>query len=40
VQHAVRNSSQLYRVVTVVDGHPSIKYYDKPRPGATIVSAR
>jgi soluble lytic murein transglycosylase-like protein len=38
--HAVRTGSQLYRVVTIVDGHPSVKYYDKPRPGATLVAAR
>jgi len=38
--HAVNNRNQLYQVVTVVDGHRSIKYYDKPRPGATLVAAR
>src|SRR5436190_17820423 len=32
--HAVNNRSQLYQVVTVVDGHRTVKYYDKPRPGA------
>jgi soluble lytic murein transglycosylase-like protein len=37
---AVRLGSQLYQVVTVVDGHKSVKYYDKPRPGATLVSLR
>jgi len=39
-EHAVRTGNQLYRVVTVVDGHTSVKYYDKPRPGATLVAAR
>jgi soluble lytic murein transglycosylase-like protein len=37
---AVRAGSQLFQVVTVVDGHKSVKYYDKPRPGATLVSGR
>jgi len=37
---AVRSGSQLYQVVTEVDGHKSVKYYDKPRPGATPVSLR
>ena len=37
---AVRTGSQLFQVVTVVDGHKSVKYYDKPRPGATPVSIR
>ena len=36
-QHAVRTGNQLYQVVTVVDGHRSVKYYDKPHPGATLV---
>jgi soluble lytic murein transglycosylase-like protein len=35
---AVRPGSQLYQVVTVVDGHKSVKYYDKPIPGATLVA--
>ncbi len=35
---AVKSGSQLYQVVTVVDGHRSVKYYDKPRPGATLVA--
>jgi soluble lytic murein transglycosylase-like protein len=35
---AVRPGSQLFQVVTMVDGHKSVKYYDKPRPGATLVS--
>ena len=39
-QHAVLNGNQLYRVVTIVDGHTSVKYSDKPRPGATLVAAR
>lgn len=37
---AVRSGSQLFQVVTVVDGHKSVKYYDKPRPGATLVALR
>jgi soluble lytic murein transglycosylase-like protein len=37
---AVRTGSQLFQVVTVVDGHKSVKYYDKPRPGATLVALR
>ena len=37
---AVRPGSQLFQVVTMVDGHKSVKYYDKPRPGATLVSVR
>lgn len=37
---AVRSSGHLYQVVTVVDGHKSVKYYDKPRPGATLVALR
>jgi soluble lytic murein transglycosylase-like protein len=37
---AVRSGNQLYQVVSVVDGHKSVKYYDKPRPGATLVAAR
>jgi soluble lytic murein transglycosylase-like protein len=37
---AVRPGSQLFQVVTMVDGHKSVKYYDKPRPGATLVSLR
>ncbi len=38
--HAAGPRNQLYQVVTVVDGHRTVKYYDKPRPGATPVSAR
>ena len=40
VEHAVRTGNQFYQVVTVVDGHKSVKYYDKPRPGATLVAVR
>jgi soluble lytic murein transglycosylase-like protein len=36
--HAVRTGNQLYQVVTVVDGRRSVKYYDKPHPGATPVA--
>ena len=36
--HAVITGSQLYQVVTVVDGRRSVKYYDKPHPGATLVA--
>ena len=38
VAHAVNNRGALYQVVTVVDGQRSVKYYDKPRPGATLVT--
>lgn len=34
---AVVQPHLLYQVVTVVDGQRSVKYYDKPRPGATPV---
>jgi soluble lytic murein transglycosylase-like protein len=40
VQHAVRTGNQFYQVVTVVDGHRSVTYSDKPRPGATLVAVR
>jgi soluble lytic murein transglycosylase-like protein len=40
VEHAVRSGNQFYQVVTVVDGRRSVKYYDKPRPGATLVAVR
>jgi soluble lytic murein transglycosylase-like protein len=40
VEHAVVRRSQLYQVVTVVDGRRTVKYYDKPHPGATIVPSR
>jgi soluble lytic murein transglycosylase-like protein len=39
VAHAV-DTHQLYQIVTIVNGSRTIKYYDKPRPGATLVSAR
>ncbi|HEX9366830.1 MAG TPA: transglycosylase SLT domain-containing protein [Vicinamibacterales bacterium] len=35
--HAIVTGDQLYQVVTVVDGHRTVKYYDKPRPGAILV---
>ena len=38
VGHATVSRSQLYQVVTVVDGRRTVKYYDKPQPGATLVA--
>jgi len=37
VDNPVRASNNLYRVVEVVDGRETVHYYNKPRPGATIV---
>jgi len=38
--HAVTTGNLLYQVVTVVDGYRTVRYYDQPRPGATLVRAR
>ena len=37
---AVKPGSRLYQVVTGVDGHRTVKYYDKPQPGATLLPTR
>jgi soluble lytic murein transglycosylase-like protein len=37
VDNPVRASNGLYQVVEIVDGRKTVRYYDKPRPGATIV---
>jgi soluble lytic murein transglycosylase-like protein len=38
--HAVNNRSQLYQVVTLVDGRRTVKYSDKPAPGAVPIPNR
>ena len=38
--HAVNNRTQLYQVVTIVDGRRTVKYSDKPAPGAVPIPNR